>query len=362
MKKVIISSDSLKTALQKLSHAINVKAPLPILANIYCVVADGRMKMMATNTELSIEYELLVDAEEPFDFLLPFDFIHKIVSITRHMPISIEAGKKLKITCGEDVYEVKVAEKIEDLPKWPELPKKKSAVIDAAVISALSTALATVSNNDNKPALQKVLLEFLSGKVTVASTDGSYAVFSQEFDGSGFEEEEELLIGPKEIKVLQGELNVSVSFTQKLIGFKAPSTTIIVTRPQAAFPKFRQIFPDNWPVNLKVKKELLLEALEKCSLCQSQFKAADIDLSKKGKIKFTAKDHQVKVNVEVAGDYEGSVESTAINSERFLKVLGQIEQDEVGLAIHDGRRAIIITSENKPGYRGLIMPIAVDKP
>jgi DNA polymerase-3 subunit beta len=80
MKKIIISTDALKPALSKLGQAVNPKSVLPVLLNLYCRVTENQVELIATNLEITIYYRLQCAAKEAFDFLIPFDFLNKIVS------------------------------------------------------------------------------------------------------------------------------------------------------------------------------------------------------------------------------------------------------------------------------------------
>jgi DNA polymerase III sliding clamp (beta) subunit (PCNA family) len=132
----------------------------------------------------------------------------------------------------------------------------------------------------------------------------------------------------------------------------------VLTRSEDKFVNFRQVFPQEWPANLEVNRYDLLRALDKCALSNDELHTTKIDLAEK-EIKFTADDSVIKINVAMAATYSGEVKEISINSEKLLKLLHQVEQTEIKLAIHDAKRAVIITADGDAGYKGMIMPIAV---
>jgi DNA polymerase III subunit beta len=360
MKKIIISSATLKQALQKLNLVIVSRPQLPVLANIYCKVTEGKLELITSNAEITIFYRMECEAQEAFDFLIPFDFLNKIVGLNKHCPLEIESGKKVKITVGSDIYHIKVSEKLEDFPKLPELPKKKSLEIRNDVLDCMRLALTTTGgNNPLKAMYSYVLLELSAGKVTVASSDGSYMVYSKEF-AFDQQEAEHLLISPKVIKALEGTEVVNVFYHAKALGFESQDMTVVTTRAETKFADFRKVFPPEWPSNLKVQRDVLVDALNKCLLTNDDLHATKLTLAP-SELKLSSDDHLLNVKVEIPITYTGTVKEATINSDKLMRLLGQIEHDEISLAIHDPNKAIVLSSEGEEGYQGMIMPIASTK-
>lgn len=358
MKKLTINSEDLKATLSKLSHVVSNKHPLPVLSNVLCKVGENKVSFTGTNTEITISITTDCTNEEAFEFLLPFDFANKIVALHRHAPLDIAAGKKVKITAGNDVYELKVPEKLEDFPKVPNVPKTSAFKLYGLVLQSLNTALATVAgNNTKKPVLQNVLLSFTPGKTTVASSDGAYCVYAQETDSES-DVTEDFLISQKVIKVLDLEQEITVCFNKNFIAFEMENLSVVNTRSAEKFVSFRDVFPAEWPANLKVDKKELEAALHKCGLTSDQLHAAKIDFTTKGSLQLTANDHVVKINLSIPGDYSGPVQNLSLNTEKLMNLLSQIGHDEIEMAIHDQSKAIVLTCQAQEGYRGLLMPIA----
>ncbi len=361
MKKLIISSDLLKKALVYLGHAVNANTVLPILKNLYCRVTPMQIEFIATNMEITIFYRMECQSQETFDFLISFDFLSKIVALNNNCPIEIIAGKVIKINGPNDKYEIKVGEKLDQFPKLPELPKKKSFEIDNLVMHSLTVAIATCGKPEPKPKFAFVLMELTDGKVTIASTDGSYMVYSKEFALAEQKDTEDLLISQSVIKVLKGAIKARVYYHSQTIGFETDGLTIIANRTEEKYVNFRVVLPKEWPGNLKVKKSQLLEALGKCSLSSDLLHTTAINLETADTIKFTAVDQFVNINVAIPGQYNGAVTSTSINSEKLLRVLSQIDHEDIELAIHKADKQILLTAGDDPGYTGMIMPIASPK-
>ena len=362
MKKFIISTEALSKALHKLSYAVNPKTIVPALSNIYCKVTSQSIEFITSDTEITIHYRCVCETSgEGFEFLLPFQLISKIVALNKRMPLTFSMEKKgIKITGDTDAYELKSLEKIENFPALQELPKKTKMQLNAEFIPWLATAVETVSKDEtNKPNLTKVLLELRQKEITIASTDGAYMVFSYSMPLQS-PEDDEILISPKAIKAIEGMKETTLYWHKKIFAFESEEITVIVTRPDMKFANFRGIFPQDFNSNLTFNREDLINALEKCNISSDPFKTTVLNLKQTaGKVSFEAIDTNYGININVAldGDYQGNVEQIKLNSDKMLKLLNQVNYDQIELAIHQPNKAVLLRSADDKSYLGLLMPI-----
>lgn len=328
--------------------------PSPVCS--VCIRASANsMTLIATDLEITIYYTLECECKEEFEIFIPFHFLNDIVNMNKNCPMVIEAGKRIMVSFGpENSYEVKKSIKAEEFPKLQQLPQKGAFIVSEEIIKTLSTALATTGYKEVR--FELVLMDLSPKSITIASTDGSYYVFSKTFE-SHHEETQELLLTHKIIKVLEGSESCKVSYTQKAIGFDAGHIKIVNTRNEYKFVNFRSIFPPEWPSNLNINRHDLIQALKRCSLSSDLLRTTRIDLPPSGSIKLTADDGLYVINQTVKSEYTGKVDRVQVNSDKLMKVLNQITASEVSFAIHDKNRALVISSNDEPGYLGLVMPI-----
>jgi len=365
MKKFIISSAVLKKMLHKLSNAILAKPVLPVLANVWCKVTEGSIELIVSDLEVTIFYRQPCETTgEGFEFFMPFDLIQKIVALNMNCPLSFSLEKKgIKITSEKGVYELKSSFKIEDFPKLQLVPKKISMPIPAEFVYFLTTALATVGTDEQRPECMKVLLELTDKETTIASTDGSFCVFSYTMAVPA-PAKEDIVISPKVIKALSGIEDMNLYWNAKVYAFESKEVTIIVTRPDLKFKNFRAIFPPDYPSNLTVSHKEIVRALENCSISNDPMNEARIYFKKqKGQIVFIAKDpgSGININYEVEGDYTGEVNSISFSFSLMLKLMKQIDFENVEIASHldekGNEKAIVFRSPDNPCYLGLLMPL-----
>jgi DNA polymerase III sliding clamp (beta) subunit (PCNA family) len=357
MNKFIISTTTLAPALRKLSLAIHKSGPLPALGNLLVKASEGSVVFIASDVEITIHYRMDCECKEAFEFLVPFEFLNKIVAINKHCPLTFELGKSLKIIDEKGPYEVKSPEKVETFPKLQELPKKQSFTIDSAILQSVTAALATTGNPTKHPETEFVLMELEEGKITIASSDKHSMVYSKVFPKE-VAEPQQLLLSPKIIKVLEGCDSATVYHTKKIIGFVAGDITIVNTRSEMRYADFRKVFPADWPANMTVSRAELLAALGKCAISSDESRTTNVDLSSTTEMKLLADDGIVKINPSLDYNYTGEVKQTIVNSDKLMKLLQQVNYPDICFAIHDMNRQIILSSPSDEGYLAMIMPIA----
>lgn len=358
MKKLIVSTGQLKQAFATLGLAILAHPTLPVIKNLLCKVTPKQLELVATNLDITIISRLECESKDTFEFLLPFDFINKIVGLYPNQPMVIESSKKVTLRIDTDQYDVSLADKVTNFPPLQDIPKKKFFEVGPEILYSLGVAVSTCGKNEDKPALMHVLMELAPSKVTIASSDGSYMVYSKEFE-SDQKEAQELLIRQNVIKALDGCESVKVFFHAKAIAFETEKLTVISTRSEDKFANFRTVFPPDWPANLTAQREDLMTALNKCALSSDTLKTTRVDLSNTEAISFSADDSMLNIHVSIAGQYTGTVQKTSVNADKFLKLLKQIEYSNISLALHKADKQIVITTPDDPGYKGMIMPIAL---
>jgi len=334
---------------------------LPSLSNILCKITKNRIEFIVSDLEVTLLYRCDCETTgETFDLLIPFQLLSQIVALNKDLPLSFSMeAKGVKITGDNDSYDVKSLINVEDYPKLPGLPKKNSMPVDAALIGWLSTALETVGKDEaNKAKFTKVLLELRETETTVASSDGTFHLFSYTMPVAA-PASEELLISAKTIKVLDGMEEAKLYWNDKHFAFESKDITVIVTKSEYKFVNFRGVIPQGFDSNMKINKSDLIHALEKCCINTDSFKDTTMLLKKKGKVSFTSQDknYGINISVDVAAEYTGPVERFRVSADKMLRILNQVDFPTIELAIHEEKKAIIFRSPDDPAYLGLLWPL-----
>jgi len=367
MKKFIISSDVLKPALKKLGQAINEKSVLPVLKNILCKVSTGEVELIASDLEITISCKCMAVTDtkaEPFDILLPFDFINKIVAVTRSAPIVIEypSAKKAKMIVDNDVYEINSIDKVTDYIKLPVTGEEKTLVLDGDFAKTLAKVMLTTGKDERRPVMTRACLDIKPTESFLVATDAHF--LSRFKIAVETDMEEQILISAKMAKAMEGMDSISLSWSDKIVCVKSDNITIWNNRFEDKYPNYQLIIPA-YLANLALDKNDLIAALNKACISSIHTKQTTLQLTKEtGFICFETDDIDFgrKINVKIPGEFTGNTELIAINAKKLLVMMDQFSSDKVNLHINAATKAMLITADDAPEYLGLLMPLLLDNP
>lgn len=358
MKRLIISTDALKPALSKLGQVIPDKPALPALSNIFFRARKGEVELITSDLELTISYVCSCECVEPFEMLIPFDYLKKVVSRSASEPLQIilHDSNKGAIKGETDNYQIGVLDNVADFPKIPDVPKKNVFTLDASFMSWLDRGMATVSKDNARPSMTKALLEFGPAGITIVSTD-AHSLF-RHFFPMEIAATEQILISPKIAKALQDFEKTTLCWNAKHVALKADNITLIATRHNDKYPDYKVVIPNHGP-NLELSRLSLMAGLKKAEISNSE--RVSFQFSKTGSPRFSimATDEDLGRMSEnsVEGKYTGSTEEISFAPHLLLTLLNQIPFDEIRMHIDKSGRAALISAEEDANYLGMIMPI-----
>lgn len=358
MKKIILSTEELKKALKKLSQVILKNPVIPALSNIYLRASLGQVELIASDLELTISYVCKCECKKEFEMLIPFEYISKLIGLLPSQPMEIEllAGNKGRIAAEGDVYQLGSLDKIENFPKIPDIPKKKSITVDAAFMEWLDRAMASVGKDKDRPALSKALLEFGDKGITIVSTD-AHAIFRY-FYPAEVPGPEQILISPKIAKALQGFEKTTISWHAQHVALQADNITIIATRPNDKYPDYKVVIP-NHKANLELHRLDLINVLNRAGLANGEDISFQFPADSGSKFTLHAFDTALGRISEVSatGAYTKMTKMVNFAPELFKTLLHQIPFDTIRLHIDGPMRGVLISAEEDGNYLGMIQPL-----
>lgn len=368
MKKVIVSSDSIRAGMSLMAHAINPKSALPVTRNVLLRVSKGKIQMVATDTELTVIADYPAETPsgtEPFELLIPFDFLKNIVSLIRSAPVMIEhpSARKASIIEGDDVFKLDSLDKLEEFPKLPVIPKQNSLQLPGDFIELLQKAMLTVGKGDVKPALLMANLEIGKKESKLISSD-MQTLFSHSIKVAS-KEPDQILFSSKLAKAVHDMKGaIEIQWTKNQVALSSESVVICCTRSEDMFPNVKMLLQVKEDANLILERSLLITVLKKLCVNSMPIKEATLYLTKDaGKINFETQDLDMSrtIRASIPGSYIGSVEKLSLNPVKLLTMMEQVNTDKIRMHIEAPEKAIMITTEENADYLGLIMPLKINE-
>lgn len=369
MKKITVNHAVLKDALKRIKQAVPSKAALPSLENILFKVNNPTLTLLATDLDITIqvviENYVELDTEEIYDFLVPFDFLSKIVNLSASdITFDIKEGAQttVYIRTANDEYSCGTMDDIKEYPKIPSVPSKKFIELNGTFIETLNNAIACVSKDETRPAMTNVCLDVSKAGITVVSTD-SHLLFSKRIS-DGVTYDEKILVSPKTAKALDGFAHARVSWNKEVTAYECSNVTVITRNHDHQYPEWRSVIPSGSSTCLEVEKKLLESALEKCNLNNTELKQTVFTMHPETlRLESTSFEDGKYIKTELPAIHEGELENICFNSKKLLTLIGSIQSANLDknptlkfyMSTHT--RGTIITAVEDETFQLLIMPI-----
>lgn len=368
--RFVVGKDDLLNGIRIVERATVVKGLQPVLANVLIeTVADGQIKLSATDYDVSITTIIDAQIEEQGKFTLPAKKLGEVVSRLQDELVKIElVGSSLMITCKNSKFDI-IGISASEFP----IIEENIADVDTALIEtkpfikAIRQVVSAAAGYETNNLLSGVICEVNKNILEIAATDGNrLARVREALNISSADEEKafEMLISSRvlvelsKIALLTDSENIKISKEDKKIVFSINKTKIITRLMQGQYPKYNQLIPQTFPKEVKVDRGVLIAALERVAVmvneknCIVKFEFIDNTLKLSGDSP-EAGNSQDEIDVK----YMGEPITIAFNYKFVLEFLKIVESDEIAVKLNTPLSATVFAPCSEEDYIYLIMPV-----
>ena len=371
--KISIQKNDLVNLIAKTQNIVERRNTMPVLINILLDAQKGRLKIFATNLEVSltdeIEAQVMTAGKAAVSAKSLFD-------IVKEMPDGkIELHKQennwLKIVQGKSVFNI-VGISPEEYPVFPSHATKEFMEIDAKVLAdMIGKTIYSVSSDETRYHLNGVYFEKKLGGASGSSflmvaTDGHrLSLVNRDSQGQGTKTTEGVIIPRKGLaeiyKLLDsvdGQFKMAIEGSQLIV---IHNTTILMIRLiEGKYPNYRQLIPQNLSEHVLVKKEELLSCLKRVSLLSNQ-KSKGVTLNfSSGKLEITSNNPELgDAREEIEVDYKGKGLKIGFNAKYIMDVLSNIDDEEISIDLKDQLSPGVVRPNVDKDYTCVIMPMRI---
>lgn len=270
--KITTLQDNLARALRVVRRAVPSRAALPITQNILISAEDSRVRVAATNLELSITTWLGAQVHQTGAITLPARPLLDIVSTFDDGRVELEVidepyGAEIETNTELDSGDYASRNTklhgapVDDFPPFPEVDGDNSIRVDAGVLrAALDRVVFSAAADDARPVLTGVKLEVEGDKATFASADGFRLSSEVAQLREPVSEPFEALIPAKTLVEVQGLLagstgmvQISVGEDAKVARFRiADEVEVITLLISGNYPDWRSLIPETSDTTVEI--------------------------------------------------------------------------------------------------------------
>ena len=376
--KTSVLQDKLAKGLGIVARAVENRPTLPVLGNILLATEDARVKLAATNLEMSITTWIGAKVEQEGSITLPAKTLADLVNnlSPERVDLSLDpATLTVNVRCGATVSNVKGI----DAAEFPVIPAGGDADITISgktLKDMINQTVFAAAKEDNRPILTGVLMQLDGNVMTMASADGyRLAVRTTDIEQT-FAKRIDIVIPSKalsEVGRIIGDDDDVVTITlpkeRDIVLFHMKHTDVATQLLEGKFPDFAAIIPRSYVTSSVMYTSDLLAACKRAEIF-----ARDSAYSAKLLVKPAAGPGEpgavtiVGMSAE-RGDNEGmldaSVEGEALNISfniRYLiDVLNVINDERVVLESNGAANPGVIRPENRDDFVSVIMPMQVTR-
>jgi len=365
--KFNLSKSRLSGYLQSVLQVVPSKSTLPILSNILFEALDNKLKISATDLEVSITATFDCAVAKKGVAVLPARILFDIIKELPESEISFEGtANRVELKVPNGSYKIACAS-VEDFPKLPVVNTKKQIEIEGTELAVMikKTTFAC-STDETRPALNGVLWSTKGEFMTMVATDG-HRLAKTAFENKKLQGvAEDLIIPPKVLNIIPrfiGESNgkIGVIFGENNIIFNLDDIILTSRLIEGPYPNYEQVIPADSDKKMVIGKEDLAGAVRRVSILSNALTH---------QVKFTIKNNALTIsttNADVGGEgkesinceYSGEAIELGYNAVYVADILNKIDGDEVIFELSNAVSAGIIYSPNVPKdqFLCLIMPL-----
>jgi DNA polymerase-3 subunit beta len=358
---------------QNLLSVVPARTTLPILSNILLETDTNKLKIAATDLDVSMITTLPVKVIEKGTITVPAKTFVEIIRESPETEIEVSStDTRVEIKIEKGNYKLSGLAK-DDFPKIPEVKKGMQIKIPGTDITKMiRKTIFAVSTDETRPALNGVLWQTKGEWMQMVATDGhrlaKISMKNKKLKGLN----EDVIIPPKALNLLtklvgEKEVDVGVIFSENNIIFCFDDVILSSRLIEGPYPNFDQVIPKDNNKKLIANKDLLMGTVKRVAILANTLTHQVKFSLKKGNLDLSS------VNFDMGGEAKESIKceyknehmDIGYNANYVLDILRQMDGDEVAFDLASPVAAGVVHATQKTKeaerlseeYLCLLMPL-----
>jgi DNA polymerase-3 subunit beta len=371
---VSVLQENLAKSLNTVTKAVDSNPPLPVLANVLLETEDSRLKISATNLELSISVWIGAKVEQTGSITLPARTFNELVSSLSPERVDLRldaATHTVHLRCGVQTSNIRGI----DADEFPPINHNESADLqiqgETLREMIVQTAFAA-AREQNRPILTGVYLQLEGQTMTMAAADGYRLAVRTAEIGENFGERQDMVVPAQTMsevaRIVEDDQEVGISLpTQRnSITFFAPNVLVSSQLLEGRFPDFASIIPRSFVTSTVMYTKDLLVVCQRAEIfARDNANSANLNVKPALNPGEPAEVLIVGKSAE-RGDSEGMLDATAegealdisFNIRYLIDVLRVVSEERVVFQSNGPENPGVLKPENRDDFVHVIMPMS----
>ncbi len=351
-----------------LQGVVENRTTIPILSSILFEVGDNRVKMVATDLDMTIITSCEAETHGGGRLTLEGKVFQNLVRSLPDQDFTLrQDGDSVEIVSGRFRSRISTADPNE-YPTVPEVPPSGEYCLPLDVFQLLLQRVGfAITKDDPKFQLNGALIKLLPGEVEVAATDG-HRLAVVRANGPAVPPPFEQQLFPRK---LLGELarfsdeKVCLAATDNHLSFRIGERTLLSRVVELRFPQYERVIVRDNPSHARVDRKELLASLRRVSLlAHEKARGVRFKFSADGELSLTSVGYaRGSAEETLSVTYQGAGLEITLNAGYLMDVLNILTTDQVELQLKDGNtQCVVVPVDDDPRleeYIYVLMPMRI---
>ena len=330
-----------------LQGVVEHRTTIPILSSILAEAEENRLRMVATDLDMTIVTECPAAVHGGGRATLESKVFQNLVRSLPEEEFTLrQDGEAVEITCGRFHSRMAVSDPSE-YPTVPEVPEAGEYALPLSLFQLMLDRVAfAITKDDPKFQLNGALVKLIPGEIEIAATDGHRLAMVRAkapSEGAPFEQQ---LFPRKLLSEFSrfGDDELKISAGDNHLGFLMGERTLVSRIVELRFPQYERVIVRDNPNRARVDRKELLASLRRVSLMAHE-KARGV------RFRFTPAGELTLVSIgyergsaeeTLSVTYQGEGLEIALNASYLIDVLQVLECDAVELQLRDSNTQCVV--------------------
>ena len=370
--KFIVSSSALLKQLSAINGVITTNPIVPILENFLFEIAEGKLKITASDLQTSMITELDVEAKDSGKIAIPARILLDTLKNLPEQPVTFSIDKDtygVELISDNGRYKLS-GENAADFPKVTSVNNGDKLDLSSEILyRAIANTIFVASNDDLRPAMTGVYVEIGESSTTFVATDGHRLVRYRRVDVASADTNT-VIIPKKALNLLKSTLPadntvVSVELTPSNAFFSFNNIEMICRLIDERFPDYENVIPVENPNKMTIEREQLLNSLKRISIYANKT-THQVRLKISGSqllISAEDLDFSNEANEKLACEYNGNDMEIGFNAKFLMEMLNNLDSKIVNLEMSESNKAGLLipeTADENENVLMLVMPVMLN--
>lgn len=367
--KLIIPTQVLREAINKVLSVVDKKNSRPILTNCLLKSAGTNLELIATDLEVSAKIILPARIEKEGSFCINSK---NIAEILRELPnddvvISVENTNLLNLSCRNINYSLLITG-AEEFPQLSFQNQSSEFRLKTKQISHIINKTShAISTDETRLYLNGIFFQLTDSKLRSVAIDGHRLALldTQEFIGDNKFLVDGVIVPRKGISELKKiadsypEDDVSISLDDSFMFVNARNEYYLSIRLIAReYPKYQTVIPAKTTNRFHIDRNAILNAVKRIRILSNE-KTNGVKLNVQKNELVISTNHPAlgQASETLPISYDGKPTEIGFNAKYLLESLAVLNETDVTFEFNNELSPVVIKAEDIPEFLGIIMPL-----